>query len=77
MENTRENINYSDKDIEILKLQKKSFLIDIEILEKVGDVTIYDNQIETSKVIVDNLKNKKIINQLILGKHNLVKLAQC
>lgn len=63
----RVRIHYDVKQQQIMTLEKKNILNEIEIKIIKGESVIYDNQEECSLAIVSNLHNKKIISIMVVA----------
>ena len=63
----RSIIQYSEKEKKIIKLEKGQVLSQIEVNQLNNTSVIYPNQEECSKLIVNNLLNKKIIHTIVLA----------
>lgn len=66
-EERRKEFNYDSNTKLIIELKKQNILNDIKILDLEEKSIIYDNQRETAGHVVANFKNRKIINQMIIG----------
>lgn len=67
MEERRKEFKYDSNTNLIIELKKQNILNDIKILDLEEKSIIYDNQRETAGHVVANFKNRKIINQMIIG----------
>ena len=60
--------NYSKDELDIIKLDKKIILLQINKLEKEKKIILYENQKYVAQEIVTQLQNKRIINIMIIAK---------
>lgn len=61
----------------IMKLRKQNILNELEILKLTGKSIIFENQEIIASEIVTTLKNRKIINVMVISKTQSGKLEVC
>ena len=59
--------NYTFNEQKIMKLKTQNVLNEIEINELEGISKIYENQSELSKLIIENIQNRKVINIMVVA----------